>query len=937
MSEANERGLPDDLEERVLDILDGPSEVRDAGLRALAAANPPHAPAILGWLRTAEATAAEPAPGDMFGDLRIAGLLGRGGMGVVYRAHDDQLARDVAVKVLPGAVAHEPGRVARFLREARIAAQLRHPNIVAIHRVAEQAGRPFMAMELVAGISLDRALANLRAGTVSVDAVDGAAWARAIVAAEPDREPPALASSHAEVVARLATAIAEALAHAHGQGVVHRDLKPANIMVRFDGAPVLLDFGLARAATGTRLTVEGQVMGTPEYFAPEQLSHDGGEPDARTDVWAFGVMLYQMLTLALPFGAFGPQLVARIQNADPLALRRRGVLVPRDLETICFTCLEKDPARRYPSAVELLADLRAFLEFRPVQARPIGRVGRAWRWARRNRMAATGAVLAGLAAIGTPSGIAVVQAAARHEVEIEKAAKDLANTELQATNEKLARETLDKEAALTAARRRAADASMQLGQRLLQRGQWQAALDAFDEAERHGHADAFTLSLGRFEAFEGLSDLGEARDLLLELDALELAPPQRARIDLLVGERFANRMLAPEQGLDVVQRALASGHLSATDAVYARGLLAPTLVEARRLFDEVLELEPGHRSAAIQQLPLVIFTGDLADLTALAVRLRALFPDDPMGPSAEAILALLKRDRAMLDRACAAAERAGLGKHMELFRAIGEVAFQGSGPDTNSVGLYISTEDAAKLVARAALALSGAGSTLSIHPAFARLMRATLPVLPSILRQEVPSEAVLSAVEAIWPDGIWELLRAHRPGLDFAASIAALRRAKEKGSCLERLIDDPLWDWVLTGLRTSSLADYQDGLSRRGSPQVDPVHASAMVALQRDFADLGNRRESDGLADVKAALFLRQHELAVELALRLQRRRGVELHDDSACWVARALMERGAYLWARQLLAELATRSDDERITKDLRQCDEALRKLGVTLPSTGR
>ena len=276
------------------------------------------------------------AAGTRLGTYEIVALLGTGGMGAVYLAKDSQLGRQIAVKVLPAEVATEPEWRARFEREARAVAALNHPNIVTLHSIEENSGVRFITMELVDGESLERTVVP---GGLPLDRV-----------------------------LAIALPLADALAAAHAQRVVHRDLKPANVMLTADGRVKVLDFGLAKrlpgeageaalAKTATApLTIAGQLVGTVAYMAPEQLR--GEAADARTDLFAFGILLFELLTGRRPFpGATSAELIAAILNQPPLPLTRFRGDLPADLVHLVERCLEKDPARRVPSAVEVKAGL----------------------------------------------------------------------------------------------------------------------------------------------------------------------------------------------------------------------------------------------------------------------------------------------------------------------------------------------------------------------------------------------------------------------------------------------------------------------------------------------------------------------------------------------------------------------------------------------------
>jgi tetratricopeptide (TPR) repeat protein/tRNA A-37 threonylcarbamoyl transferase component Bud32 len=292
----------------------------------------------------------------------VEALLGRGGMGLVYKARQRRLNRFVALKMLITGAYAGPRERARFQREAEGVASLRHANFVQVYDVGDHEGWPYYTMELLDGGSLAQALA----GT------------------------PQPASQAAGLVATLA----EAMQVAHQGGIVHRDLKPANILLAADGTPKIADFGLARHFNQEpALTLSGARIGTPSYMAPEQVTGTGAAIGPATDIYALGALLYEILTGRPPFRAETPSETERQVTAEePVPPARLNPKVPRDLETICLKCLHKDPQRRYADAKALAEDLRRFLEGRPIQARRIGRVEHTWRWCRRNPAGAALAV-----------------------------------------------------------------------------------------------------------------------------------------------------------------------------------------------------------------------------------------------------------------------------------------------------------------------------------------------------------------------------------------------------------------------------------------------------------------------------------------------------------------------------------------------------------------
>jgi tetratricopeptide (TPR) repeat protein len=300
-------------------------------------------------------------------------------MGVVHRAFDMALRRPVALKMLLNANGAGYGAVERFRREATAAASLRHPGIVQVHEIGEHEGSPFIVLELVEGESFEALL---------------------------ERSP-----LSPRRVAEIVRGIALALAHAHAQGVIHRDVKPGNVLIDREGAPRLMDFGLARnALISEKLTRAGQMIGTPAYMAPEQVVGDGTKQGPQTDVYGLGAVLYRALAGRPPFEASTlDALACRIVAEDALPLRKLDARVHADLETIALRCLEKEPARRYSSAAAVAEDLRRFLDGEPIRARPIGGIERALRIARKNRLAVALALALVVVAAAVPTALTLTR------------------------------------------------------------------------------------------------------------------------------------------------------------------------------------------------------------------------------------------------------------------------------------------------------------------------------------------------------------------------------------------------------------------------------------------------------------------------------------------------------------------------------------------------
>jgi len=308
---------------------------------------------------------------ERLGEFEVESEIGRGGFGIVYRARQTSLDRPVALKVLYRHLVGTEEQVTRFEREARAAARLDHPGLVTVYSWGREGDDFYIAEKLVGeGRTLADYLDELREGTA----------------------PP---KGYFRFVARLVADVAGALDHAHARGVVHRDIKPSNILLDDDFQAFIGDFGLAKMEDGLELSRTGDFVGSPFYMSPEQADSKRGPIDARTDVYALGVTLYELLTRTQPHqGKSAHEIMRRILNEDPKSPRRHDERVPRDLETICLKALEKDPDRRYASAGEMAEDLQAFLYGEPISAVPIGALTRTVRFMRRKRQTVGSVLLA---------------------------------------------------------------------------------------------------------------------------------------------------------------------------------------------------------------------------------------------------------------------------------------------------------------------------------------------------------------------------------------------------------------------------------------------------------------------------------------------------------------------------------------------------------------
>jgi serine/threonine-protein kinase len=312
-------------------------------------------------------TVASAAPSRLpsFDKYDVEAEIGRGGMGVVYKARQKDLDRLVALKMVLSGQLATAEQLARFHDEAKFAARLHHPNIVSIYETGDLFGQPYFAMQYIGGPSLAE---QLRRGPL----------------------PP-------EHGARLVATVAHAVAHLHAHGVIHRDLKPSNILLDEEDRPYVTDFGLVKMMAGdSQRTNTGVIVGTPSYMAPEQATGKSGTVTPLSDVYSLGAVLYEALTGRPPFHEATPlDTLVQVLESEPAAPRQLNTAIPADLELICLRCLEKEPAHRYPSADALAQDVERFLRGETIEARPASVGQQLHRWARREP-----ALVAHLATLG---------------------------------------------------------------------------------------------------------------------------------------------------------------------------------------------------------------------------------------------------------------------------------------------------------------------------------------------------------------------------------------------------------------------------------------------------------------------------------------------------------------------------------------------------------
>lgn len=412
-------------------------------------------------LGVAEAIAA----GKTLGRYAILSELGRGGMGVVLRGYDPELRRAVAIKQLLPRAGEDPAfterRLRRFQLEGRAAAKLRHPGIVGVLEVGESEGQPFLVMDYVEGQPLDEVLD-----------------ARRLTPRE---------------ICELVRDAADALGHAHAEGIVHRDVKPANILVDAEGRARLTDFGLARdmdLVGGSSLSQDGQILGTPHFLSPEQAAGKPELTSPASDVFALGGVLYLALTGELPFdGQSLIELIRKVVDADPVRPREISPQINRDLETVILKCLAKEPARRYPEGGAVARELDRFLAGEAIEARPLGGRERLWRFVRRNKaLSAVICASVSLLVIGGLYSVLRIRAE-RDSAEIRRLVAEAASAEAVAAREQAVAEGARARAAEAAAQanaerveREVLVSRLQIARALSEKGQRLADLGFYNEA-----------------------------------------------------------------------------------------------------------------------------------------------------------------------------------------------------------------------------------------------------------------------------------------------------------------------------------------------------------------------------------------------------------------------------------------------------------------------
>ena len=573
---------------------------------------------------------AAPLP-DRIGRYRILGYIGRGGMGAVYEAEQDNPRRIVALKVVRAA-ALSAETLRRFSQEAQVLGRLQHPGIAQIYEAGtartDGALQPYFAMELVRGESL---LQYAHHGQLGI------------------RER-----------LQLLVQVGEAVHHAHQKGVIHRDLKPANILVNERGQAKVLDFGVARATDAdlqatTLQTDLGQLVGTIPYMSPEQAGGDPADLDTRSDVYALGVVAYELLTGRLPYD---------IPTSIPLALRviredepsrmsggargstRGSRLLRGDIETVVFKALEKDKTRRYQSVSAFTADLKRILNSEPISARPPSTWYQFRKFAARNR-ALVGGTLAVLLTLVI--GLATTVSWAVRATHAEHDLKGALQTAQQAT-ERAKDATKQAQSTQMEIQRRLAESQAQSARLAARRGDWTTALRFYEAAIAEGYHARNEMELGRVEALYSLYRDHEALALAEELSESEDLGRRRGPVLLWLG--FLTMNLRPggtADGIDWITAALETGGLEASDEAFARGLLAETMPESAAYFREALRTDPFNRTAVVMLGFTELVLGRAAEARVEVTHALALQPEDPVLHTLHAMLAVAVDDDASVE------------------------------------------------------------------------------------------------------------------------------------------------------------------------------------------------------------------------------------------------------------------------------------------------
>jgi tetratricopeptide (TPR) repeat protein/predicted Ser/Thr protein kinase len=839
-----------------------------------------------------------PADPAQVGPYRVLRKLGEGGMGAVYLAEQQSPRRPVALKVVrPGRVT--PLLLQRFRLESQILGWLKHPAVAQVYEAGECDGpggpQPYYAMEYVEG-----------------EPLTGFATGRGL---------------DARRRLELFAAVCDGVEAAHQRGVIHRDLKPANILVTADGRPKILDFGIARVTAtdgpSAEPTSAGQVIGTLNYMSPEQAGGDPAAVDTRTDVYALGVILYELLAGRVPIDVRGKPLtraIYEICELDPTPLAAADRRFRGDLSAIAGKALAKRPADRYPSAAALAADVRRFLADRPIEARPPSRWVAFRKFARRNR-ALVGGVAVAAAALLAGTGFATYGL-----VEARREAKHASDESARAT------------AAEADAVRRLAARTFAEAELLHARGEYEAALAAYDRARELGYPDEVVT---RLRGARCLAGLGRAPEAVRVFDELAARPDlqghdaelllYRGVVGLLQGTAFEG------DPVDLIWRAVAKGLPPHQDA-FARGLLAPTLPEVVAHLEEAVRLAPGDSDAHGVLLGVLVLLGRGADAERVAGQLQALNPHAQLGPIAEALTAALRGDARRKDVALAEVARrwpdsAELATAaVEMLADFGRPGFLWEAARSNPLTL-MSRATAATSKLQARMADRPAGNFLQTNLFKLPALRAVGELAPQLLAPIMAGDnkrvaELLGRVAHTWPTGI--IVFAHGRFLDLAGDKAAARE------CYRRAIDLP----SLIECRQVALCFYTqrlwyDAIDAAGTvpPRLEEPARSEIGRRVRELAALGPIPNDDFALDLGTAA-LRAGEVAAAVTLA----RTFLDKGEKDYWALKLRADTdlsiGAYGRAMETAEKMIAMDSSKKVGYQIKQlATERIRALNAKLP----
>jgi serine/threonine protein kinase/tetratricopeptide (TPR) repeat protein len=518
------------------------------------------------------ATLAPAVPG-----YEILGELGRGGMGVVYKARHTTLKRLVALKMILAGGHAAASELARFLAEAQAVARLQHPNIVQVHEIGEKDGLPYFSLEYVDGGTLAKRLS----GTPL-----------------PPRD-----------AAQLTVTLALAIEAAHQAGIVHRDLKPANVLLAGTSpsvvqcVPKIADFGLAKTLDDdSGQTRTGAIMGTPSYMSPEQASGQIKAIGPRTDVYALGAMLYEMLTGRPPFrSATIVETLEQVRSQEPVSPRSLQPSLPRDLETICLKCLAKDPTQRYGTAKELADDLQRFVTNQPVIARPAGLPERTLKFVKRNRLLVGAAMTVFFVLLLGLISTRVEAARANAEAENARTEKDNVLREL--------REKTLKEAEVA-----------------WRAGDMRRRLKVLNDAIKLPNTDYVGLRLDLARTHAALAEADKVNEILDELEKRDDLGKHEGSVLLLRG--YTAMGSRTKAGFDYIEKSLTK-YLPEEERLFAQGLQARTSPEAVDFLTAALKKDPYHEPSRAMLAMMLFMLGRVEEADATIRESMFRFPDNP--------------------------------------------------------------------------------------------------------------------------------------------------------------------------------------------------------------------------------------------------------------------------------------------------------------------